>query len=355
MSGNKKQHKMLFKTLIVTFTVIFTLYVTVSAVTVGYFIKVFFDRGELPEYSIYPLYSDISGEYSRTPVSFRSGGNTLRGCIYGGENDKGLVVLSHGLGGGAEEYISIIKYFVDRGWRVMAYDNTGSCSSDGKGTVGLVQSAIDLDAALTYAENSSVLSSLPKVLIGHSWGGYAVAAVLGTDHDVKSAVSFSGYNEPAEMLGEFAGRLMSTPLAMLETPFLQIYNTAAFGDKAGLSAVDGINSSQIPIMVIHGENDATVSPTGAGIIAHKDSVTNPDAQFITVKNRGHNDVFFSDRAVKYAESLGEEYLALCERYGTEPTDEAKEEFYSQIDKNLSGELDKAMFESINEFFENSIK
>ena len=47
---------------------------------------------------------------------------------------------------------------VDHGWRVLAYDATGSCESEGEGTVGLVQSALDLDAALTYVENNASLS-----------------------------------------------------------------------------------------------------------------------------------------------------------------------------------------------------
>ena len=47
-------------------------------------------------------------------------------------------------------------------------------SSGGSGTRGLAQSALDLDAALTRAEQED----LPILLFGHSWGGYAAAAVL---------------------------------------------------------------------------------------------------------------------------------------------------------------------------------
>lgn len=41
-----------------------------------------------------------------------SGENTLRGYIYGENNDKGLIVVSHGIGGGHEGYINEIVWFV---------------------------------------------------------------------------------------------------------------------------------------------------------------------------------------------------------------------------------------------------
>ena len=60
--------------------------------------------------------------------------------------------------------------------------------------MGMAQSAIDLDAALTYIESNDELNGLPVLLYGHSWGGYAAAAVLGSDHDIKASVSISGYS-----------------------------------------------------------------------------------------------------------------------------------------------------------------
>ncbi|MCH5325557.1 MAG: alpha/beta hydrolase [Eubacterium sp.] len=338
-----------------TLTAIFTLYVVTSTIICGYFLDDFFGKAEMSEYSSRLRYSDIARDYDRTPISFQSGKNTLRGYIYGEENTKGLVVVSHGLGGGAEDYTDIIKYFVDNGWRVMAYDNTGGYNSDGDGAVGLAQSAIDLDAALTYIENNSALSSLPKVLIGHSWGGYAVSAVLNFEHDVKAVAEFSGYAMPLDMLAEFAGRLIGTPLTVMEYPFLWMYNTAAFGDKAGLSAIDGINGADIPVMVIHGDKDPTVSAIGAGIIAHRGEITNPNAQFVLIENRKHNDIFYSDRAIEYIQELNEDYNDLYEQFDGNIPHELEAHFYNEIDKALAGELNGELFGQINEFFENAIQ
>ncbi len=47
---------------------------------------------------------------------------------------------------------------------VFAYDNTGSGASTGDSCIGLVQSALDLDNALTYVEQNPVFDGLPICL-----------------------------------------------------------------------------------------------------------------------------------------------------------------------------------------------
>lgn len=109
--------------------------------------------------------------YPRSTVYFMSAENKLSGYIYGEDNFKGLVVISHGRGASAEAYYSEIQYFVDHGWRVFAYNNTGIHPSEGDSAKGLSQSLFDLQAALDYIAGNTQLSTLPIVLYGHSWGG----------------------------------------------------------------------------------------------------------------------------------------------------------------------------------------
>ena len=79
-----------------------------------------FSRGDYPDkrYSLMTRFSDVTPAYSRETVSFRSGDNMLVGYIYGAENDKGLIVWSHGIGCGHEAYLDDILWFADHGWRV---------------------------------------------------------------------------------------------------------------------------------------------------------------------------------------------------------------------------------------------
>ncbi|MGB4273659.1 MAG: hypothetical protein WBJ95_02050, partial [Bacillota bacterium] len=76
-----------------------------------------FQRSDRPQFSAYLRYEDVP-EYNRKIVQFKSGKNTLTGYIYGEGTEKGLIVLAHGLGAGAESYLPQIIYFLDKGWAV---------------------------------------------------------------------------------------------------------------------------------------------------------------------------------------------------------------------------------------------
>ena len=221
---------------------------------------------------------------------FYSGQNRLTAYIFGNENDRGLIVISHGLGGGAVSYMREIMYFVDNGWQVFAFDNTGSHNSEGRGTRGLPQSALDLNEALNYISNN--LPDLPIMLYGHSWGGYAVTAVLNFDHEISAVVSLAGYAKPIEMLHEGA-RAMIGFIGSAAYPFLWLYQQFLFGNYSQLCAIEGINSVDTPVKIIHGRDDNVISYSGAGIIAHRERITNPNAVFVSryyPNFSGHNDL-----------------------------------------------------------------
>jgi alpha-beta hydrolase superfamily lysophospholipase len=141
-------------------------------------------------------------KYSREEVRFNSNGNALQGFIYGKTNSNGLIVISNEIGGTADSYFPLIMYFVDNGWRVFAFNNTGVGGSEGDGIRGLTQSVIDLDNALTYIEKTDAFNGLPVMLVGHSLGGYAVCAILNYNHNVKAVASFAGFNNSSEIFKE---------------------------------------------------------------------------------------------------------------------------------------------------------
>ena len=89
-------------------------------------------------------------------IEFKSNkGQTLRGNIYTHEEIKeykGLIIFVHGMGGGHLSYTTEINTLVKAGFIVMAYDNTGTCSSEGKNLKGFYQAVIDLNYALKFVE-----------------------------------------------------------------------------------------------------------------------------------------------------------------------------------------------------------
>lgn len=320
------------------------------------FLKQNFSRGEYSKYTPNYRYKDIRENYPRTNVSFKSGKNTLQGYIYGGENDKALLVFAHGIGWGHEVYLNTITWFVDNGWRVFAYDATGCCTSEGKGIMGLPQSALDLDNALTFAENDENLSKLPKFLMGHSWGGYAVTAALNFDHDVKAAASVSGYANPMETLEEISKSFLGK-ISVMVRPFMWADCLMTFGGNVNLSAVDGINKTDTPVLVIHGKEDNMIRYGGASIISKQSEIANPNVRYLTIEGKycGHHNVFYSEKANDYMTARDKKYDELKKSYGGNLPESAKEEFFKGVDKVTANQNNEYMLGEISRFFESNLQ
>lgn len=348
--------KKAFKITITVLLLFFAVFSIVSFV----FIKMNFDdlfgRTERMQYSAYLRYEDVKEQYSRELLSFPSGENQLQGYLYGAENTKGLVVISHGLGGGAEGYMEETIYFIDHGYQVFGYDNTGCYESEGKNSVGLSQSVIDLDAALSYIEGEARFDGMPIFLYGHSWGGYAVTAIFHYDHEIAGSVSVAGFNEPMDMILEWTKGMMGG-LAYVEYPYIYLYQKMIFGKNVNLSAVDAINSTDTPVLIIHGNEDTTVGYKGAGTIAYRDEITNPNVQYKICdgeKQNDHNRLYRSLDAIAYEEEVDAVYEKLYEQYDGEIPEKAKEQFYADIDKEKLAELDEGFMQDVLAFYENAV-
>jgi len=301
-------------------------------------------------------YEDIEAEYPRSLVDFRSGNNTLQGYIYGSNRDQGLVVVAHGLGGGADSYLSQITYFLDKGWSVFAYDATGSFDSEGKTTKGFPQALIDLDAALDYINLQREFDDLPILLFGHSWGGYAVANILHYDHKIAAIATVSGANSAMEMIME-QGRSMMGPFIDIQHPFLWLYQSILFGKTASLNAVDAINRSSIPVLIIHGTEDEAVAYKGSSIISKMDKIINPNTEAISISElgkNGHNNLFRSDKSITYIDEINIEYRKLYDSHNQNIPYEIKQDFYSKIDRFLAQDINEGLMGEINDFFMKSL-
>ena len=316
-----------------------------------------FGRGEYPTYPVVDyFYNHYKDAYPRRNVSFYSGKNRLQGYIFGEQNTKGLLVFAHGINSGHESYMQEIVWMVDHGWRVFAYDATGSCTSEGWGTTGLIQSALDLHAALTYVESDETLKDLPKCLMGHSWGGYAVAAGLYFEHNVKASASISGYSDSIQMMMRFANATMGKATALLR-PFAYLEHIFLFGKYATLTAVDGINRSGIPVMLLHGTGDELVRYDTTAIVAHKDEITNPNVVIYPMSDAGQDDhmsIFHHAKSVEEFARINAEFSALKQKYGNDIPIIERQRVLDGADLDLLNLPNDKMLSDVNAFFEKNI-
>lgn len=296
-------------------------------------------------------YDEIKQAYPRQLVGFTSGNHRLQGYVYGQNQDLGLVVIAHGIGGGADSYLPQITYFVDQGWRVFAYDATGSFDSEGKTTKGFPQALLDLDSALNYINTQSEYDNLPILLFGHSWGGYAVANVLHYNHEISGVVSVAGVDSPMDIILE-QGKSMMGSFIYTQYPFLWLYQRLMFGKVASLSAVDAINQSDVPVLIIHGTEDEMVAYKGSSIISNIDVITNPNVRTISSSEQdrnGHNNLFRSDAAIDYINEINTLYLELYDNYEQNIPYEVRQDFYSKIDRGLAQDINSDLMEEIQAF------
>ena len=294
------------------------------------------------------LYEHYENDYPRVNVSFTSGENTLRGYIYGADNDKGLLVFAHGIGSGHENYMKSLMWFVDNGWRVFAYDAAGSGHSDGAGTKGLPQSALDLNAALNYIEADPELSALPRFLMGHSWGGYAVTAVLNFGHKVDGVASVSGYAVPVEMIYEYAKNYVGDARFLIY-PSICLYNGVLFGEYAGLSAVDGINNTDTPVLIIHGTSDEVIGYEESAIMHKRDLITNPNAEYLTLEGCNHKDMFDTPQGIAIKKEINETVNSMKQQ--GKPSENELAAVYQSADLDAVNQPNVEFLSQIENFFE----
>ncbi|MEQ1565609.1 MAG: alpha/beta hydrolase [Myxococcota bacterium] len=91
-----------------------------------------------------------------------------------------LVVFSHGHQGYAENSSFLAEHFASHGWLVLSPDHTGNTTFDGpeRDTAIYWQRPLDLSATLDHAEAEYLLEG-PRVVVGHSFGGYTAHATGG--------------------------------------------------------------------------------------------------------------------------------------------------------------------------------
>ncbi len=329
-----------------------------TAVKLSY--KKTFGRSSLSRYSTDLRYRDYvemyPGRYPRRRIEIPDNGYSLTGYLYGEDKGKGLIIFSHGIFAGHENYIGGLLSLVDRGYMVLGFDNTGCCESPGAGIKGLPQGPLDLNCAIRYVKEDKELSGLPLFLYGHSWGGYSVTAVLNFTHKVDGVVSVSGFDTPLEVTADM-GEAMFGRVAELTKPMLILENRKTFKENANLSAVEGINSCTVPVMIMHGTGDDYVSYKHAGIIHHREEITNPNAVFVPLDypgRNGHNDIFLSEGAKNYLNELEKKIKPIKKKYKVKESwdlpEEVQAEFFKDVDRKRASEGNMDLLDKIDGFF-----
>ncbi len=236
---------------------------------------------------------------ARTTHRFLCGKNTLTGYLYSasGEDKKDtLIVLAPGHNSCSDNYLWQVYELINLGWSVFSFDATGCCSSKGSSAIGFPQEILDLNAALSYLEDGGNLGFSNIAILGHSRGGYAAVCSLRFNKNVSAVVSVSGINSAMEATLGYAENYVG-PLAYGNYGFLWLYQAMLFGGKtASLRADKVLESSAVPVLLIHGQDDTTVPTNKYSIVSHlKENKRENVEIFIRTApdNSGHTNLLFA--------------------------------------------------------------
>ena len=314
-----------------------------------------FPRYERPNYDLVPgnyCYDRVRDALPREEFTFPSGENMLKGYYYPCERAKGLILVAHGFHAGADDYLPMIQYFVKHGYAAVAFDYTGTYDSEGESLVGMCQSLLDVDAAINYINKTRPYCNMPLFLVGHSWGGYAVASVLELQPRVKGAACiapmYNGYTIMWEKGEQYAGKAAAFP-----KPLFSQYLKAVFGKYIECDSVKGITSTDAPVVVAQGIDDTIITYNGQSIMAHKDEITNPNAVFIDGKglHGDHCNIWHSFESIHYQLEVASDLKLLRMQRGRDLTDREKADYYKTVDHALYSAPNEKLLGFILETFD----
>ena len=234
---------------------------------------------------------------TRDNFKYPSGDHSLSGYLYktNKTSKETLIILAPGFAACSDSYLWQIYELLEYGWSVFAFDPTGSCGSEGDSSIGFPQEILDLKATLNFIENNNKLDYNNIVLMGHSRGGYAACCTLNYEYDISAVISVSGINSAMDGIIGSSKNYVGN-LAYANYGFLWLYQTMLFGsDTVNLRADKILSESDVPTLIIHGEDDESVPIDEHSIISHKDEINNDNVQYIVCsapQNSGHTNLLF---------------------------------------------------------------
>lgn len=331
---------------------------TVASAIIAY--EAIFQRVNRPDYSLVAgdyCYERVADRLIRQEFYYPSAekGVRLRGYYYSSLKKKGLVIVSHGMKAGGDDYLPIIEYMVNNGYDVFSYDATGTYSSEGKDTVGMCQSLIDLQSTINYVKSIDGFKNMPIFLIGHSWGAYACSSVLSLCGGISGCALIAGmYNATTlmtEKAEEYVGKLANVP-----APVFSVYQKHIFGDYVKYSSVNGINSVEIPVIIAHGEDDQTILFNKQSIISHRAEITNKNVQYYVGKGLqgDHNNIWHSIESAEYQLKVKKELKALEKQKGAKLTEDEKRAFYKSVNHSLYSQVNEELMQKIVDTFDSTL-
>ena len=210
-------------------------------------------------------------------------GAVLRGWLFRATGTRrGLLVYLHGIGDNRQGGLGIAKRFGPKGWDVLAYDARAHGASGGAAcTYGVLEKA-DLVKALEAVSADRV------VLFGCSLGAAVALQAVPIEPRIRGVIAQSSFSSLAEIASDRAPWFAT---AREVQRALEIVREQGGFDPAEASPVRAAPRVRVPVLLIHGEDDAETRVEHSRRI--EAALAGPKRLFV-VPGAGHDDTLRGD-------------------------------------------------------------
>ena len=284
------------------------------------------------------------------PIEFNSKGNKIVGYIYkdsAKEDYKGVIVFSHGLGVGHNQYTTEIDHFAKLGFIVVSYDVSGTGKSEGKTIKGLTTALYNLKDALEFVENHPLLSKYKKMVVGHSMGAYSANNVTRYNQNLVGVVSMAGFDTTYGLLSEEIGLINGTEIKILRKIFKMLEHLE-FGKDGLLSSLDAFKETDIKHLLVAGTKDNIVDTTKNFERFKLELEGKNNFEYLLVEDRYHRPNI-SLAAAAYDQETNMELNRLKSEFKNKIPENITRKYYDSLDYKLLVELDDEVMGKIDEF------
>jgi pimeloyl-ACP methyl ester carboxylesterase len=170
---------------------------------------------------------------------------------YGASDKK--VLLVHGWSGRGTQLVKIADELIKKGFMIISFDAPAHGKSKGSSTIMIEFIASILELEKKYGPF--------EYAIGHSLGGMSILNALKQNFTVKKAVTIGSGDVIQDIIDDFVKILKLKPEYGLRLKYH--FETKFVGKMDDYSAYKAAQMVQIPVLVIHDQNDEDVSVNSA--------------------------------------------------------------------------------------------
>lgn len=218
------------------------------------------------------------------------------------EKTNQIIIIAHGYTYTHHGSIKYARYFYDRGFRVILYDQRYHGKSQGKSCSMGFYEKFDLKNIVTYVKKQYG----PEMVIG-TYGESMGAATVLLEQEIDDRVAYVIADCPFADLEQLVLYLYHRKLkygGKLILPFIQFYFYILSKAKMNqIKPIQAVEKAKVPILFFHGENDTFIPPSNTANMVSK--------------YNGEKMVYYGENKAKHAESIlknKEQYLAVLNEF-----------------------------------------